>query len=873
VISTHVRPQSPIARRVCAALAGAVLLLACLSSAAAFHAPSAGGVATRPVAAEAHVAAADLAEATAHLVVSEVMTGGSSASDEFIELYNPGSQALPLEGLEVIYVTASGGTITRKASWASGSPGVAAGAHVLIANVAGAFAAVADVTYTNGLAATGGSVAIRIIGASAGVDAAGWGNAASTWMESLPAVAPVAGHSIERLPGGSQGSGQDTDQNSLDFIESATPDPQNSLSSPIPVATPEPSPTRPGTPTPTPATSASPTPSDPGTPEPTTQPTPTVEPTSTPIPTPTPTPVPTASPAQPPITIAEARVRPDGSSVTVEGTSLSDSAFTEGGGYLADSAAGIAVLLGDGSFARGQQLRVTGIVDDRFSQRTIRADAGGVEVIGPSADPASQASATGAIGEPLEGEVVEVAGIIAGAPTTLTTGIAVDLDDGSGPVRVLVGNATSIDTTGWTRGANLHLRGVVGQRDSGGTGTAGYRVQPRDAADVLSFQPPATPTPTPSVTASPTPSPSGDPSVISIAAARARPVNAHVAVHGIVTLPSDMAEEGTAAIQDSSGAILLRLGDETGNLALGDLIEVAGTRSTKAGMETIRVSEAPRRLGQQAQPDARRRATGSLGEEDEAVLVIARGAVTTSPRRTSAQNIYFDIDDGSGPIRIFVSPRSGASAEGIVIGSWVEVRGVLGQETTGRLPDRGYRIWPRIAADLEIMAAATAGAGAPAGASSAGDGSTAPGFAAGSASGSSEGLAGGGGAGGELAPQQGVPQLGTNAEVPSRGALPASGGALAPSHGPSSAPAAGLLGLGGLLLTGAGMLVAPRGRVRELLRALWDRVRGRPDPEDEPLGGGLGASLEPMPALVPLTVLDGAQRGPRTDGERILPPT
>ncbi|HEX2221968.1 MAG TPA: hypothetical protein VHK06_05535, partial [Candidatus Limnocylindria bacterium] len=50
-----------------------------------------------------------------HLVVSEVMTGGGSASDEFVEIYNPTLLPLPLEGLELIYVTASGTTLTRRA--------------------------------------------------------------------------------------------------------------------------------------------------------------------------------------------------------------------------------------------------------------------------------------------------------------------------------------------------------------------------------------------------------------------------------------------------------------------------------------------------------------------------------------------------------------------------------------------------------------------------------------------------------------------------------------------------------------------------------------------------------------------------------------
>ena len=37
------------------------------------------------------------ASAVDHLVVSELMTGGTGASDELIELYNPSASPLPLE--------------------------------------------------------------------------------------------------------------------------------------------------------------------------------------------------------------------------------------------------------------------------------------------------------------------------------------------------------------------------------------------------------------------------------------------------------------------------------------------------------------------------------------------------------------------------------------------------------------------------------------------------------------------------------------------------------------------------------------------------------------------------------------------------------
>lgn len=264
--------------------------------------------------------------ASGHLVLSEIVTGGTSASDEMVELYNPGATALPTEGLELIYVTASGATITRKASWAAGSPQIPAGAHLLIANEAGVYAAIADLTYANGLAATGGSLALRVLGASSAVDAVGWGTAVSSWLEGSPVAAPAAGHSIERLPGGAAGSTQDTDQNALDFVERAVPDPQNSASSPVPTSTPTPSPS--GEPsasqTPTPSVIPSSTPTVSA--EPTVQPTP--SPTATPSPSPTPSPTPVV------LTVAAARELPDGSEATIEGITLTDGAFTDGGGYL-----------------------------------------------------------------------------------------------------------------------------------------------------------------------------------------------------------------------------------------------------------------------------------------------------------------------------------------------------------------------------------------------------------------------------------------------------------------------------------------------------------------------------------------------------------
>ncbi len=645
------------------------------------------------------IGAVSATDAPDHLVVSEVVTGGASASDELIELYNPTAAPLPLEGLELIYVSSTGATITRRAAWSMGAPSVAAGGHVLVANEAGVFAAIADAVYATGMAATGGSVALRITGASTAIDAVGWGTAASTWREGANAVAPPPGASIERLPGGAIGSTQDTDDNGVDFVERLVPQPQNLTSPPTPGG---------GTPSPSATPSVSPT----ATASPTIDVTPAATPSTTPSATLAPTPTATAAPTV--LSVAAARGAADGTTVTVEATVIAGTDFHDGGGFVADATGGMAVIVQDGVAARGDRVRITGEVDDRFSQRTLRTTAAEVVVLGPGAEPAPVTVMTGSIDEAVEGRLVSVAGSLVGAASTLTSGTAFDLDDGSGPIRLVVQTVTGIDVAAWTSGSVIELVGVVGQRDSTGTGLEGYRIMPRDPEDITFVGVPETssPSPTPGTggPSDPTPTPSGNPEgVVTIAAARDAAKNARLRIRGVVTLPSGVVDPQTAVIQDATGALMLRLSDEVGGLALGESIEVAGTRSMKAGMETLRVNEAPQRLGTGVVPAPTAARTGGAGEALEARVVVASGAIVATARRASSGSISFEIDDGSGPLRVSLGSSLDGNAEPWTSGTWVEVTGVLGQETTGAQPLRGYRIWPRTADEVRVVAAATDG--------------------------------------------------------------------------------------------------------------------------------------------------------------------
>ncbi|MGH2467135.1 MAG: lamin tail domain-containing protein, partial [Candidatus Limnocylindrales bacterium] len=245
------------------------------------------------------------------LLISELQTGGLSASDEFVELYNAAAQPVDLTGLEVAYASATGGTVTRKAAWDT-SLIVQPGGHLLLANEVGAYAGVADTTYAGGFAAAGGALILRVTAGDT-LDAVAWGDATSQFVEGLPALAPAAGQSLERRPGGPAGSGLDTNDNSADLAIRDAPDPQGLLANPIPWAgagasptpTPGSSPTPTVEPTPTPTPSSSPIPTVEPTPTPSSSPTPTVEPTPTPTPSLTvePTPTPTAAPSPTPTPI------------------------------------------------------------------------------------------------------------------------------------------------------------------------------------------------------------------------------------------------------------------------------------------------------------------------------------------------------------------------------------------------------------------------------------------------------------------------------------------------------------------------------------------------------------------------------------------
>ncbi|MBC7249182.1 MAG: lamin tail domain-containing protein [Anaerolineae bacterium] len=170
----------------------------------------------------------------APVLISEVQVRGpNGASDEFIELYNPSAtDDFDLNGYRIDY-QATTGTINSRYTWISPTI-IPPHCHYLLVNSTGYSGTVpGDATYSAGLADNGALAIVRVADGSV-IDSVGWGTISTSFVETSPATAPASGESIERKPGGDEGNGQDTNNNSVDFQVISPPNPQNLASPPVP---------------------------------------------------------------------------------------------------------------------------------------------------------------------------------------------------------------------------------------------------------------------------------------------------------------------------------------------------------------------------------------------------------------------------------------------------------------------------------------------------------------------------------------------------------------------------------------------------------------------------------------------------------------
>ncbi len=173
-----------------------------------------------------------------HLVVSQFQTAGGGTgtfNDEFVEIFNRGSQPIDLNGFRLVYRSASGSNdVTIPfAVWTS-STVIPPGGYYLIASTSYDGTVAPNMTYNPttcqcSMGGGGGGLAIRLGDNNTGavIDSVGWGSATNAFVEGTSTAAPAANNSAARKQAGCQ----DTDSNLNDF-ESAVPSAPRNAASP-----------------------------------------------------------------------------------------------------------------------------------------------------------------------------------------------------------------------------------------------------------------------------------------------------------------------------------------------------------------------------------------------------------------------------------------------------------------------------------------------------------------------------------------------------------------------------------------------------------------------------------------------------------------
>ncbi len=157
-----------------------------------------------------------------HVTINELQTGtGASASDEWVELYNPCAQAM-VSGWKLVYEAATGTTPVVYFTFPA-AKSIAGHGFLLIVGTAYSGSATPDGQFSNGLKNTGGGVGIE--SAQGIVDGVGWGVGTTNGLvQDQPAAAPgdsTPPRSLARAP-----DGADSGHNQTDLKVTASPTPR-----------------------------------------------------------------------------------------------------------------------------------------------------------------------------------------------------------------------------------------------------------------------------------------------------------------------------------------------------------------------------------------------------------------------------------------------------------------------------------------------------------------------------------------------------------------------------------------------------------------------------------------------------------------------
>jgi hypothetical protein len=185
-----------------------------------------------------------------------------------------------------------------------------------------------------------------------------------------------------------------------------------------------------------------------------------------------------------------------------------------------------------------------------------------------------------------------------------------------------------------------------------------------------------------------------EPRPIEIGAARALPLGTVVTVEGSVTVPSGLFSSGGTldqgfAIQDRTGGIYVSVATNL-DLTLRQRVQVTGQLAASNGLLIL----VPASTGEVEVQGRGRRVeplwvrTGRVGAPNQGLLVRVVGVITQPVMPDPPFGSQVLVDDGSGPIRIFVNTSTGIDVSGLAPGQLLSVTGFSSEFDTPEIDPR-----------------------------------------------------------------------------------------------------------------------------------------------------------------------------------------
>ncbi len=194
------------------------------------------------------------------------------------------------------------------------------------------------------------------------------------------------------------------------------------------------------------------------------------------------------------------------------------------------------------------------------------------------------------------------------------------------------------------------------------------------------------------------PIPSRAETATDVAVARSLPLGTVVTVDGSVTVPSGAFSSSTFdqgfTIQDRTGGIYVSLGTDL-NLAPRQQVRVTGQLADNGtGVLTVVTNAADVKVhGKGRRVEPRWVPTASISEATEGLLVQVVGTLVGPITPDPPFGTILSLDDGSGPIRIFVCTSTGIDLSGLATGQQLSVTGMSYQFID-------YEVDPRFQSDI-----------------------------------------------------------------------------------------------------------------------------------------------------------------------------